>query len=995
MDEEEEKIIVAEQLSASPAQVSTISTISVERNDRHDGQYDSASRHSSQEENEADESENEDEEGEDDEDEPALKYERVVGALPELLTKDTASALAICEKDNTMALGTHAGIVHVLDMSGKRIKSYKRHLASIVDIAVDEDFVATTSIDGQVVIHSLSTPESYAFDMRRPMRTVALEPNFSKRSTRAFVCGGLAGSLELREKGWLGYRETVLHIGEGPIWQVRWRDRLIAWANDLGVKIYDNVSQSRITFIDRPSGSPRADLFKCTLHWQDDSTLLIAWADYIKVARIRARPKAPSTAGALDVPPLMVEITAVFQLDCMAAGIVPHPMSSADEDDAGPSGTRALTSLLVLAYAVPDTSVLMGDEMPADRSAQARKAAERPELRIISRAGEELANDVLSISGYQTWGCNDYALVSARNPVAPPERPDERCYLVLSPQDLVIARPRDRRDHIIWLVQRARYEEALDVLEHLPEGETDLNAADIGERYIEHLITPAGGEDFPKAARLCPKVCAQDQKRWEKWIFRFAEQRHLHDIIPFIPTDAPRLDHVVYEMTLGYFLTHDKPALLRTITQWPRGIYDMSTIIEAVRAELERMSDDRSMRDAAQEPSGKTLLMECLVKLYLSNRQPGKALPYSLRLRHPNVFDLVRENNLFTDVQDQVLLLVEFDHELMQKRKELEGAMPTDSSSPGPRESEAITLLVDHTHSIPIGRVVHQLQSRPYYLFLYLHALTERDPQLVTNDADLQVKLYAEYDVTHLINFLRVSTDYNLELAYDVCAKRDLVPEMVFLLGQMGNNKKALTLIIEHLGDVHRAIEFAKDQDDDDLWEDLLKYSETRPAFIRGLLENVGVQISPIRLIRRIKNGLEIPGLKEALIKILQDFHLQISLLQGCQTILEGDTAELSYLLQKHQTAGFHLNAKVLCPICKKFLLGGPQMLILFLCRHVVHGPCVPDIDLEQLEPAPAMGASGRLGTSISGKIAFENVIRRYIGRGCPACCARAEGARN
>ena len=33
---------------------------------------------------------------------------------------------------------------------------------------------------------------------------------------------------------------------------------------------------------------------------------------------------------------------------------------------------------------------------------------------------------------------------------------------------------------------------------------------------------------------------------------------------------------------------------------------------------------------------------------------------------------------------------------------------------------------------------------------------------------------------------------------------RDLVPEMVFLLGRMGNNKKALNLIIERLGDVNR-----------------------------------------------------------------------------------------------------------------------------------------------------------------------------------------------
>lgn len=48
------------------------------------------------------------------------------------------------------ALGTHAGIIHLLDMTGNPIKSYKPHMASVVDISLDEtaDFVATASMDG-------------------------------------------------------------------------------------------------------------------------------------------------------------------------------------------------------------------------------------------------------------------------------------------------------------------------------------------------------------------------------------------------------------------------------------------------------------------------------------------------------------------------------------------------------------------------------------------------------------------------------------------------------------------------------------------------------------------------------------------------------------------------------------------------------------------------------------------------------------------------------
>lgn len=133
------------------------------------------------------------------------------------------------------------------------------------------------------------------------------------------------------------------------------------------------------------------------------------------------------------------------------------------------------------------------------------------------------------------------------------------------------------------------------------------------------------------------------------------------------------------------------------------------------------------------------------------NRQPGKALPYFLRLRRPNVFQLIRENNLFTDVQDQALLLVEFDQELREKRRQEGEEVDTDPVA-------AITLLVDHIHSIPvrasiydvymgradsgasqIGRVVQQLQSRPAYLYLYLDALFHKDPHLTSPYADTQV----------------------------------------------------------------------------------------------------------------------------------------------------------------------------------------------------------------------------------------------------------------
>jgi hypothetical protein len=101
---------------------------------------------------------------------------------------------------------------------------------------------------------------------------------------------------------------------------------------------------------------------------------------------------------------------------------------------------------------------------------------------------------------------------------------------------------------------------------------------------------------------------------------------------------------------------------------------------------------------------------------YILNHQPGKAVSYLLRLRKPEVFDLIKDNNLFTDVQDQALLMIEFSDELNRKNLERlqdEGSAEKDKADPmpttrpdesSPREySAAIDLLVQHTYSIPVN----------------------------------------------------------------------------------------------------------------------------------------------------------------------------------------------------------------------------------------------------------------------------------------------------
>lgn len=110
--------------------------------------------------------------------------------------------------------------------------------------------------------------------------------------------------------------------------------------------------------------------------------------------------------------------------------------------------------------------------------------------------------------------------------------------------------------------------------------------------------------------------------------------------------------------------------------------------------------------------------------------------------------------------------------------------------------------------------MIKQLEPKPQYMYMYLDSLFDKDPQFALPYSDRLVELYAEYDPERLMPFLRASNFYDLEKALHICRERDYVPEMVFLLGRMGNNKQALMLIIERLGDVQRVSALATSESD-------------------------------------------------------------------------------------------------------------------------------------------------------------------------------------
>ncbi|KAI8323650.1 hypothetical protein GQ54DRAFT_286058 [Martensiomyces pterosporus] len=898
-----------------------------------------------------------DDDDDDDDEEPALRYKRLGGNVHSLFEKDTASTLVASER--FLVLGTHWGNVVIIDFEGNEIKRWRAHSTTVNSVSVDLDneYVASAGDDGRVVVHGLYSDEVTIVDYSRPVKAVALDPLYSRKSTRRFVSGGTSGQLIMYEKKWYGKSDTILFTSEGPIQTIQWHDNLIAWACDEGVQIYDASRAVRISQIARPEGCPRPDLFYCRLHWKDERTLVAGWANFVQVVALKEKALPPASqigfpgADSASGPSLYAEVSTLFRTDFIVSGLAIYR-----------------DQFLILSYGDERlVDGLMAEQegvVPEEGRQHRSRNAQPPELRLINRNIEEVSSDVLALEGFQLLQPNDYGLAYCASRPQPHAGLEADTWFILSPKQLVSVHPRGLKDHIQWLTERGDYRQALADIEEAYRNEgpwvmyrDQIKEAEyqaIGQTYAQMLMDEGSAEE---AAAVCTRALPRTNTpesvaAWESWIFAFAEANSLQEIAPHIPTSGLQLSNTVYEMVLAFLLASNIAEFKQLVFAWPSSLFNAYSVVLAVEDHLEKTSD------AGDVESLKTIL----AFLYDKLNQPSKSLLYHLELFSDGILDRVLRENLFDAVRDKAELVMRYDDHTLSSTSD-EPAQLKDRC-----EAQGVQLLTDNTDAIPSASVVKQLVQVPEHLHVYLHTLLAKDPHLGAPFADLQVELYAEYNPEKLLNFLRISTYYSFDRALEICEERSLVPEMVFVLGRMGDNHRALMLIIERLRDVPRAIEFAKEQNDPELWNDLVMYSRDKPEFILALLELGGTHINPTKLIHNIPPELSVPGIRRALTNVLHDYHLQVELCTDCKHVLDGDCEILSDGLRRLQHQGMAVDNDQLCLVCQlplEELPSGSRSVLAFWCGHIFHDQCIlhPDV-LRKTQLRAASDSTLSLGQS-------------------------------
>lgn len=469
----------------------------------------------------------------------------------------------------------------------------------------------------------------------------------------------------------------------------------------------------------------------------------------------------------------------------------------------------------------------------------------------------------------------------------------------------------------------------------------------IGELWIQDIIETG---DWARAGQVCGKVLGTPD-RWEKWVWTFAGANKFDEIVHYIPMERtrPPMPGTIYEVMLGHYLQANKPRFRDLLERWSPELYDVSTITTALEDQLKYRDVREDSVEDGEVGRDWRIVMESLAKLHEASGRNREALRCHIKLQDADsAMRLIKEGHLADAVADDIPsfigLRVPQDRASKMSRVELEEAT-----------AEAITLLVDEAQHglVKPEVVVSQLQEKKLdiYTFFYLRGLWrgegihehsgESRARLVTDSqtlvdqfADLAVHLFAVHEQSLLMDFLKSSTAYAFEKvqphpiflsspqhvplyspvdcplqAAQECEAHNYIPELVYLYSKTGQTKRALYLIIDRLADVSRAIAFAKDQDDPDLWEDLLTYSMDKPRFIRALLEEVGTAINPITLVRRIPEGLEVEGLREGLKHIMKEHEIQYSICEGVAKVLRSEVAAAQGLLRMGQRRGVKFEA--------------------------------------------------------------------------------------
>lgn len=408
-----------------------------------------------------------------------------------------------------------------------------------------------------------------------------------------------------------------------------------------------------------------------------------------------------------------------------------------------------------------------------------------------------------------------------------------------SPYDCILAVTRDLADWLDWYIEREKYKDAWELMNEHPEiissttvtkggksspsesTKAQSSLADffadenhgrmlstknssnsavekekrrIGDLWLQQLVA---ANDWQMAGKVAGKVLGTPSG-WEKWVWKFAHANKFDEVAPWIPASQlyPRLPSLVYEVVLGHYIHHDAIQLKELLDRWDTELFNINSVTAAIEDKLNSGDVKPDTVEGGEKGRDWRIFTELLAKLYVADHRPRQAVRCYIRLKYAQeALALIKDYHLLQAIADDIpgflMLRIPMEQIGDKSLNELEEA-----------STESLNILADEAYQgvVKPDMVVSQLQKAgpEFQPFLYFYLATlwqgrssKRLPPkkhqqqiaegraLVDQFGDLAVDVFAEYDRSLLLEFLRQSQSYSFDHASAICEKRNYIPELV------------------------------------------------------------------------------------------------------------------------------------------------------------------------------------------------------------------------
>ena len=771
-------------------------------------------------------------------------------------------------------IGTAEGTVQVLLHDGTPVilPILRRLGSAITAVSIDSTsgaFCSLAGASGEILIVSgvlTETPEIVYLDplpaIYRPLNDVAICPDYSASiECMRIVAGGASGDLiVLSQQGAPFPPLSVSRTNsEGPVMSVEWHDEHLVWAGpNAGVKCINTRSSQKICHVP----------FKCS------KIVFLSKRKYLIFSNFSILVFHLLDKGIYEV----CEILAVLEL--------PIDQFAPNSEIGSLMGS---TRHQISGFGLFDESELS--------------------LCLVTRCGAEVCHHVID-TATKDIPVSDFiqTIPSSTDEVVYTHSAGSSGYSIVAAGTRVTKiTKRSIGENSLWLIERGRFEEALELSRLSPDPGLRQYVAN---RAVAPLIEARA---FARAASLVSRLGLDEADKWSKFIDLFVSIETgpvlaesltvLVKVIPVPPMGAVVLHKVDYERVIESLIRNVEFSffdLLQTVRKWPIDLYNATvlkdTLIDMVPEDFVLDAASKAAylprgivgfpgTDTVSDPTVRTVsLMLTLKVLYDELRRFEDSLDILIRLNCASELLTLLTNHMTVSTRQwfEINLLSVFQSD------------PT----------AAAKFTVKQHLVFPTSSVCEELTDHPFLLHVYLRELFGVNPSATTDYQAKQVDLFTQFDKPLLANFLRTATEYNPTDALSVVqAARlhargiELVEAEALLLWKLGRNRDAVELLLDVSQDIETAVKFLSTVDDPDLWsavQSRVSANQNRLVvpFLQSLLtiraiNPQGVMAEDVLL--AIEPGVRGKGLPGTALQVLQRQSLMCAIEARCANIVRND----------------------------------------------------------------------------------------------------------